>query len=84
MGKYSEQLDDCLKYKRFLDSLTPVDWTLDRAKQRAEVCLTFSVGYQIKQVSKIQSCDDAIDNNESNASDESGGFLWPGYFLEKI
>jgi hypothetical protein len=26
MSKLKEQLDDCLKYKKFLDSLTPPEW----------------------------------------------------------
>ena len=26
MNKYEEQLEDCRKYKEFLDSITPLEW----------------------------------------------------------
>jgi len=36
MSKHKEALEDCLKYKEFLDKLTPPEWFVQKKKEREE------------------------------------------------
>lgn len=38
MAKYDEQLEDCKKYKEFLDKLTPPEW-IEETKAKQKVCV---------------------------------------------
>ena len=35
MSKFEEQLEDCRKYKEFLDKLTPEEWVLEQKARQA-------------------------------------------------
>jgi len=37
MSKHKEALDDCLKYKKFLDMLTPPEWFVQHKRNQAEL-----------------------------------------------
>ena len=80
INKYKDALEDCLKYKSFLDSLTPLEWFEERKrdkeqrqeKRRRERILRRQEEWKVEQVKTIDGFRKKMEENSGDAATRSG------------
>lgn len=71
MSKYSEQLDDCLKYKEFLDKLTPASEKEALEQKKQERLEQRRLRSEAKRAARLKRMEGAA--QEAEAADETNG-----------